>query len=72
LTMRRMMLVVAIVGILLASFEAGRRWERASSSTTVGMTIPSQTYRFDDVGPPVFDDFGTTESAATRPVIGDR
>ena len=32
MTTRRWMLVVAVIGVLLATFEAGRRWERASSS----------------------------------------
>ena len=30
-TLRRLMLVVAIVSALLAAFEAGRRWERSRS-----------------------------------------
>jgi hypothetical protein len=49
-TMRRMLVVVAIVAALLASFEAGRRWERGAS---VGITLPSQSYLNDDLGPAV-------------------
>jgi hypothetical protein len=45
----RMMIAVAIIGVLLATFEAGRRWERVSSSTPVGVTIRSQPYLYDDV-----------------------
>lgn len=44
ITMRRWMLVVAVIGVLLATFEAGRRWERASSS------IPAPRYIRNDRG----------------------
>jgi hypothetical protein len=49
-TVRRLMVVVAILAALLASFEAGRRWERMGS----GVTIPATPYLADDVsaGPP--------------------
>jgi hypothetical protein len=49
-TVRRMMVAVAILAGLLASFEAGRRWERMGS----GVTIPATPYLADDVpaGPP--------------------
>jgi hypothetical protein len=42
------MIAVAILAALLASFEAGRRWERVAS---VGITLPSQAYLNDDLGP---------------------
>jgi hypothetical protein len=44
------MVAVAILSALLASFEAGRRWERMGS----GVTIPATPYLADivSVGPP--------------------
>jgi hypothetical protein len=45
----KMMIAVAVIGALLATFEAGRRWERASHSTPVGMTVRSKPYIYDDV-----------------------
>jgi hypothetical protein len=47
--MGKMMIAVAVIGALLATFEAGRRWERASHSTRVGVTIRSTPYLRDDV-----------------------
>jgi hypothetical protein len=39
-TVRRLMVVVAVVALLLGTFEAGRRWERAMRAVEVPSSPP--------------------------------
>jgi hypothetical protein len=48
-TTGRVMIAVAIVAALLATFQAGRRWERAARTTWIGVSIPSKPYLYDDL-----------------------
>jgi hypothetical protein len=63
------MVVTGIVAVLLAAFEAGRRWLRSLPSP--GVTIPSQRYMYDDlrkIPPPDDSDMpGTMSDRFQRP-----
>jgi hypothetical protein len=49
ITTGRVMIAVTIVAALLATFQAGRRWERAARTTWIGVSIASKPYLYDDL-----------------------